>query len=74
MSRKNKCNGIMSKAGRYGRTYAHKDIAFEFGMWISPKFKLLLIKEFQRLKTEDQKQHRETKIKIQMAILEIMQL
>ena len=37
--------GIMSKAGRYGGTYAHKDIAFEFGMWISPKFKLLLIKE-----------------------------
>lgn len=39
--------GIMSKAGRYGGTYAHKDIAFEFGMWISPKFKLLLIKEFE---------------------------
>ena len=35
--------GIMSKAGRYGGTYAHKDIAFEFGMWISPKFKLLLM-------------------------------
>ena len=46
--------GIMSKAGRYGGTYAHKDIAFEFGMWISPKFKLLLIKEFERLKTEEQ--------------------
>ena len=42
--------GIISKAGRYGGTYAHKDIAFEFGMWISPKFKLLLIKEFERLK------------------------
>ena len=48
--------GITSKAGRYGGTYAHKDIAFEFGMWISPKFKLLLIKEFERLKKEEQKQ------------------
>ena len=46
--------GIISKAGRYGGTYAHKDIAFEFGMWISPKFKLLLIKEFERLKKEEQ--------------------
>ncbi len=46
----------MSKAGRYGGTYAHKDIAFEFGMWISPKFKLLLIKEFERLKLEEQRQ------------------
>ena len=44
----------MSKAGRYGGTYAHKDIAFEFGMWISPKFKILLIKEFERLKKEEQ--------------------
>lgn len=41
---------------QYGGTYAHKDIAFEFGMWISPKFKLLLIKEFERLKAEEQKQ------------------
>ena len=48
--------GIVSKAGRYGGTYAQKDIAFEFGMWISPKFKLLLIKEFERLKAEEQKQ------------------
>ena len=48
--------GISAKAGRYGGTYAHKDIAFEFGMWISPKFKLLLIKEFERLKKEEQKQ------------------
>ena len=54
----NKTNsiGIVAKAGRYGGTYAHKDIAFEFGMWISPKFKLLLIKEFERLKAEEQKQ------------------
>lgn len=42
--------GILSKAGRHGGTYAHRDIAFEFGGWISPMFKLLLIKEFQRLK------------------------
>ena len=48
--------GIISKTGRYGGTFAHKDIAFEFGMWISPKFKLLLIKEFERLKAEEQKQ------------------
>ena len=47
--------GIMSKAGRYGGTYAHKDIAFEFASWISPEFKLYLIKEFQRLKEEEQK-------------------
>jgi hypothetical protein len=47
--------GIVVKKGRYGGTYAHKDIAFEFGMWISPKFKLLLIKEFERLKKEEQK-------------------
>ena len=46
--------GIVAKTGRYGGTYAHKDIAFEFGMWISPKFKLLLIKEFERLKAEEQ--------------------
>ena len=47
--------GIVSKPGRYGGTYAHKDIAFEFGMWISPKFKLLLIKEFERMKEEELK-------------------
>jgi hypothetical protein len=45
--------GIQSKAGRYGGTYAHKDIAFEFGSWLSPEFKLYLIKEFQRLKEEE---------------------
>ena len=48
--------GITAKAGRYGGTYAHKDIAFEFGMWISAEFKIYLIKEFQRLKEEEQKQ------------------
>lgn len=42
--------GLRATAGRYGGTYAHKDIAFEFGMWISPEFKIYLIKEFQRLK------------------------
>jgi hypothetical protein len=47
--------GITAKAGRYGGTYAHKDIAFHFGMWISPRFQLLLVKEFQRLKAAEQK-------------------
>ncbi|MCH5243105.1 MAG: KilA-N domain-containing protein [Muribaculaceae bacterium] len=47
--------GIKSKAGRYGGTYAHRDIAYHFGMWISPKFQLLLVKEYQRLKEEEQK-------------------
>lgn len=45
--------GISAKAGRYGGTYAHRDIAFHFGMWISPKFQLLLIKEYQRLKADE---------------------
>ncbi len=45
--------GILSKSGRYGGTYAHKDIAFEFASWISVEFKLYLIKEFQRLKAEE---------------------
>lgn len=45
--------GITAKAGRYGGTYAHKDIAFHFGMWISPKFQLLLVKEYQRLKLDE---------------------
>ena len=48
--------GIFSKAGRYGGTYAHKDIAFEFASWISVEFKLYLIKEFQRLKEVERKQ------------------
>ena len=48
--------GIVSKAGRYGGTFAHKDIAFEFATWISVEFKLYLIKEFQRLKEEEFKQ------------------
>ncbi|MCC5836082.1 MAG: KilA-N domain-containing protein [Opitutales bacterium] len=45
--------GLQAKAGRYGGTYAHRDIAFEFGMWISPEFKIYLIKEFQRLKEDE---------------------
>lgn len=45
--------GIVTKAGRYGGTYAHKDIAFEFASWISAEFKLFLIKEFQRLKEDE---------------------
>ncbi len=45
--------GLRATAGRYGGTYAHHDIAFEFGMWISPEFKIYLIKEFQRLKEDE---------------------
>ena len=45
--------GLEARAGRYGGTFAHKDIAFEFGSWLSPEFKLYLIKEFQRLKDEE---------------------
>jgi hypothetical protein len=48
--------GIQAKAGRYGGTYAHKDIAFEFAMWISPEFKVYIVREFQHLKEEEQKQ------------------
>ena len=53
---KTNSKGIIANAGRYGGTYAHKDIAFEFASWISPQFKLYLIKEFPRLKGEEQKQ------------------
>jgi hypothetical protein len=54
----NKFNGIgiVSKSGRYGGTYAHKDIALEFAMWISPEFKVYLIQEFQRLKKLEEKE------------------
>ena len=45
--------GLTASAGRYGGTYAHQDIAFEFGSWLSPEFKLYLIKEFQRLKEDE---------------------
>lgn len=47
--------GIISKSGRYGGTFAHKDIAFKFASWVSVEFELYLIKEFQRLKQEEQK-------------------
>lgn len=47
--------GIISKSGRYGGTFAHQDIAFEFASWISAEFKLYLLKEFQRLKEEEAK-------------------
>ena len=53
---KTNSKGIMAKAGRYGGTYAHKDIAFEFASWVSPLFKLYLLKEFQRLKEQEQAQ------------------
>lgn len=45
--------GIISKSGRYGGTYAHSDIAFEFASWISPEFKLYIIKDYQRLKSDE---------------------
>ena len=48
--------GIVARAGRYGGTYAHKDIAFKFASWISVEFELYIIREFQRLKEEEQKQ------------------
>ena len=51
--RKTNAIGIRSSAGRYGGTFAHRDIAFEFATWISPEFKLYLIKEFQRLKEQE---------------------
>ncbi|MBK7811886.1 MAG: KilA-N domain-containing protein [Saprospiraceae bacterium] len=51
-----KAAGLLVKAGRYGGTYAHKDIAFHFAMWLSPEFQIYLINEFQRLKEEEQKQ------------------
>ena len=46
---------LQAKVGRYGGTYAHKDIAFEFAMWISPEFKVYVVREFQRLKADEQK-------------------
>ena len=47
---------LQAQAGRYGGTFAHKDVAFEFAMWISPGFKIYLVKEFQRMKAAEQKQ------------------
>lgn len=54
--RKTNAIGLRATAGRYGGTYAYKDIAFEFGMWISPEFKIYLLQEFDRLKTQEQQQ------------------
>ncbi len=51
---KTNSRGIIAKAGRYGGTYAHKDIAFEFATWVSPQFKLYLIQEFERMKDDEQ--------------------
>jgi hypothetical protein len=62
--------GITSKAGRYGGTFAHKDLAFHFGMWISPKFQLLLVKEYQRLK-EDESKHLSLEWNFQRALSKI---
>ena len=50
--------GIISQSGRYGGTYAHTDIAFEFASWISPEFKLYIIKDYQRLKSDEQHQQK----------------
>ena len=50
--------GIVSKTGRYGGTFAHKDIAFEFATWLSAEFKFYLIKEFQHLKEEENSQNK----------------
>jgi hypothetical protein len=52
-SERTRAKGLIASAGRYGGTFAHKDIAFEFGSWLSPEFKLYLIKEFQRLKEDE---------------------
>jgi hypothetical protein len=52
-SERTRAKGLIASAGRYGGTFAHRDIAFEFGSWLSPEFKLYLIKEFQRLKEDE---------------------
>jgi hypothetical protein len=54
----NNAIGIVSKSGRYGGAFAHKDIALEFASWISIEFKLYVIKEFQRLKEEENKREK----------------
>jgi hypothetical protein len=62
--------GIIVKAGRYGGTYAHKDISFHFAMWLSPEFQIYLIKEFQRLK-EDENDHRKLEWNLQRTLAKI---
>ena len=54
MGRKDQCHCLKATPGRYGGTFAHPDIAFEFGLWISPEFKIYLVKEFRRLNVRDQ--------------------
>ncbi len=54
--RRTNARGIVAKAGRYGGTYAQRDLAFEFASWVSPKFKLYLIRDYQRLKADEQRQ------------------
>ena len=61
---------ITAKAGRYGGTYAHKDVAFHFGMWISPKFQLLLVKEYQRLK-QDENNHLKLEWNLQRTLAKV---
>ncbi len=62
--------GIVSKTGRYGGTFAHRDIAFEFATWLSTEFKFYLIKEFQRLKT-DESNHLQLEWNLQRTISKI---
>ena len=62
--------GLKATAGRYGGTYAHKDIAFEFGMWISPQFKIYLIREFDRLK-QDETRHNSLEWNLQRTLSKI---
>ena len=59
MPRVNSTNaiGLVSRSGKYGGTYAHKDIAFNFGMWLSPVFQLYIVKEYQRLKEVENNQY-----------------
>ena len=68
--RKTNAIGLKATTGRYGGTYAHKDIAFEFGMWISAEFKIYLIKEFQRLK-EDENNRQKLEWNIQRTLAKI---
>jgi hypothetical protein len=62
--------GLIVKAGRYGGTYAHKDISFHFAMWLSPEFQIYLIKEFQRLK-EDENDHRKLEWNLQRTLAKV---
>ena len=71
---KTNSKGIIAKAGRYGGTYAHKDIAFEFATRVSPQFKLYLLKEFQRLKEEEQAQRVVKIVFVSLIILALIML